>query len=116
MLCHDLSRLIHSDCEGIVYYAFRPGGLLRGSAFVEPSRSTASWHQTRWYFEGKDASINHMIAGGNGYPVLDYGGSYEDAVADAGATCERRDLKANLVWERDYLQCEADRKRGRMDG
>lgn len=58
--------------------------------------------------EGLDASINHMMNGGNGFPDTSRCGIFDVACAQ-----ERRDLRSLHVWSSDFEQCKRDKEGGR---
>jgi hypothetical protein len=58
--------------------------------------------------EGKDASIESLLAGGNGFTQHFGYNSY----FDIGMTEEKRDMRSMQHWQESFYNCEFDRRRG----
>lgn len=103
MLCHQLIGVVKSST------------LLRQGSFVaEPHRADLhDWEHDR-ILNGKDASINDMLDGGNGYCKSNFQTHMARAAFDAGQTIERRDLRSLKVWSASLGECRFDRARGRV--
>lgn len=122
MLCHELSRLAldeptNGSNQDLPFYpySFRPDALAHGSHMIQPNtrpECELGLEVLDVIHRGKDASIIHMLAGGNGFP-LDI---HLSTAFNIGCTQERRDLRSILVWAKDLNQCAVDRKNGRVEG
>lgn len=100
MLCHALANIVGSSQL-----------LLRGSFVSEPVKSNLhAWELDRIH-DGKEGSINHMLAGGNGIPDNSFVTHMARAAFDVGLTRERSDLRALHFWQASLANCQADMHR-----
>lgn len=65
------------------------------------------------FHAGKDASIDHMLSGGNGFARCGYRTPWAIGVFDHAMVIERSDLRSMKAWERDLQIALEDRRRGR---
>jgi hypothetical protein len=113
MICSALNW--HNFRCVIPFYAqsFDDRGLEHGARvinepYTRPGCSLVSQELTELH-EAKDASILHMLQGGNGFPFAMQGRSI---CMDQGLSHEKADLRSYLAWSRDLGLCMNDRKRG----
>jgi hypothetical protein len=92
---------------------FTPQGLAAGARALNEPRvrpeCQLSLHGLTTLHEGKDASIEHMLEGGNGFPPVPTDNPVALGAFDLGCTQERRDLRALLVWQESLTQCLMDK-------
>jgi hypothetical protein len=115
MLCPQLILLCSSDARGVRgahVNSFTQQALLRGSLAREPAFK-ADLHA--WELDaihtGKDASISHNLAGGNGFAECHYQTHMATAAFAAGQAIERRDLRSLLFWQKSLANCQLDMHR-----
>lgn len=111
MICNQLSTIANSISRG-----FHPRGLQNGSYIVEPKTRPGcqlGLGSLDLLHSGKDASITHMLHGGNGFPESHYTTDFARTIFDMGATEERRDMRSLRVWSTDLQQAKRDKANGR---
>ena len=107
MICNSLQQL-NSSC-------FDEISLVHGSGVEGPylrPECKLSLHTFVPIHEGKDASILHMLSGGNGFPWNDLRSETARVAFDMGCAQERRDLRSMLVWSTDLNAAKRDKING----
>src|SRR4051794_37290369 len=118
MICSALTTLTSSDTRGVRgahVNSFDQRALHHGASMNELHFcGELSFWELDTMHRGKDASIQNMLAGGNGFPqTYEADCSSVSSIAyNAAATIERRDLRALLAWQNSLQQCKHDRARG----
>lgn len=100
--------------------AFSWNRLVNGSLFDEtllPPRPGCGLSGTarHWLAVGKDATITHLLSGGNGYPANYSADALVSATIDAGMTTERRDFRSLKIWMVSLAECQRDASIGRRN-
>jgi hypothetical protein len=101
MLCHQLILIVNSSAA-----------LLKGSFAREPAYvgTLHAWELDALH-TGKDTSINHSLAGGNGFGQCYFKTHMAKAAFDVGQTIERRDLRSLKFWQESLANCQLDMHR-----
>jgi hypothetical protein len=89
MICHDLQQIgIHNEA------------LIAGSRMHDMERCPdgSTMQELDAFHRGKEDSIDHMLAGGNGFAPTSFQSHVMRSVHDTGCTIERRDLRSLTVW------------------
>jgi hypothetical protein len=99
-------------CQQLILIVGSTQALLRGSFAREPAYvgDLHAWELDAIH-TGKDASITHSLAGGNGFSECHYLTHMARAAFDAGQTTERRDLRSLRYWQESLEHCRRDMHR-----